>query len=201
MGKRTPEARSNAMPYDKQEEYLLLKRYAQGEEAAFSELYERYAARLLHYVFRCVHDWQEAEDIVQEIFVQVMKDADTFEPKATLSTWMFRIGTFMCLKRNRDRGIHARILGRELEAGTFDRGNPETGGPQDVLKRERIDAVKELVDELPEQHRSVFALREYDNMPYAQIAEVLDIEMGTVKSRLFRARELLREGLQDRGLL
>lgn len=201
LGKRASRAGKGAEPYDKREDYLLLKRFAGGDEAAFAELYDRYAGRLVHYVYRCVHDWQEAEDIVQEVFVQVMKDADTFQPKASLSTWLFRIATFMCLKRKRDRGIHSRILNREAEAGTFSRDNPETGGAQEVLRRERVEAIKELVDHLPEEHRSVFVLREYEDMSYSQIAEVMGIEMGTVKSRLFRARELLREGLQERDLL
>lgn len=201
MSRKKKEGGAKPVAYDKQEEYLLLKKFAAGDEEAFAELYDRYAERLVQYVHRCVGDWQEAEDIVQEVFVQVMKDAATFEPKATLSTWLFRIATFMCLKKKRDRGIRGRILSRETDAGTFDRDNPETDAGEDVLLKERVAAIKELIGTLPQEHKTVFVLREYENMSYRDIADVLGIELGTVKSRLYRAREMLREGLQDRGLL
>ena len=185
----------------KEEEYRLLRRYAAGDEAAFNALYDRYAGRLMNYVYRCVGDWQEAEDIVQEVFLQVMKDAASFEPRAALATWMFRIATFMCLKRKRDKGIRGRILARETEAGTFHRSNPETEAGENALKKERLEALRQLVDALPEEQKSVFVLREQENLPYREIARILDIELGTVKSRLFRAREMLRQGLKERGLL
>lgn len=107
----------------------------------------------------------------------------------------------MCLKRHRDRGIRARILARETEAGTFGRANPEADAAEDAVRSERSAALRQLIAELPIEHKSVFVLREYDHLSYQEIAGIPDVDLGTVKSRLFRAREILRDGLQARGLL
>lgn len=201
-GRKRPESGSSSgkkTAEEKREEYLLLRRYANGDDGAFEEIYSRYADRLLSYVYRYVHDWQEAEDIVQEVFVQVLKDADSFEPRAALSTWMFRIATYMCLKRNRNRGIRGRILSREIANGTFERDNPETDAQTASTRRETVAAIKELAEDLPEEHRTIFILREYENLSYKQIAGNLGMQLGTVKSRLSRTRVMLREGLKAAG--
>ncbi|MBN1809854.1 MAG: sigma-70 family RNA polymerase sigma factor [Planctomycetes bacterium] len=190
-----------ALPPDKRRDYKLLKRFAGGDEKAFVEIYERYSERLLKYTYRCMGDWQEAEDVVQEVFVQVMKDAAGFEPKASLSTWMYRIATFMCAKRHRDRGVRKRIIERELAAGTFDRPAAENEGEKAAELAEQAAAVKEAVAGLPYEQRTAFVLREYEDRSYGEIAEITGAETGTVKSRIFRARQAVRDEMKKRELL
>jgi RNA polymerase sigma-70 factor (ECF subfamily) len=187
--------------YDRQEEYLLLKRFSEGDEQAFSQLYDRYVQKLLYYVHRCVNDWQVAEDIVQEVFIQVMRDAKSFEPRAALSTWIYRIATFMCLKHRRDTGLRHKIITREAKAGTFTRQNPIPGASEELEQSEAAAALSELVQKLPEKHKKVVQLREFADMSYEEIAKAVGIGIGTVKSRLFRARSMLREGLLSMGLV
>ena len=187
--------------YDQQEEYLLLKRFSDGDERAFSQLYDRYAQKLLYYVHRCVNDWQVAEDIVQEVFIQVMHDAASFEPRAALSTWIYRIATFMCLKHRRDTGLRHKIITREAKAGTFTRQNPVPGASEELEQNEAAAALSQLVQKLPEKHKKVVQLREFADMSYEEIAKAVGIGIGTVKSRLFRARSMLREGLLSMGLV
>jgi len=138
---------------------------------------------------------------VQEVFVQVMKDAGTFEPRASFSTWIYRIATFMCLKRHRDKGIRRRILERELAAGTFERSAPESEGEKSAAIAEKVAAIRKIVETLPDDQRTAFVLREYEDKSYGDIADITASEIGTVKSRIFRARHAVREEMKKRGLL
>lgn len=204
MSKRssvTNDAEDKGLPPAERRDYQLLKRYAAGDERAFIDIYDAYSKKLLQYVYHCTGDWQEAEDIVQEVFVQVMKDAATFEPRASLSTWIYRVATFMCLKRHRDRTIRRRIIDREAAAGTFDRTGGGAEGERSAVLSEQVAAIGQIVQSLPLDQKTAFVLREYENKTYEQIANVTDSEIGTVKSRIFRARQSIRDEMRRRGLL
>ena len=199
--KQKPVVEDKDLPPDKRRDYQLLRRFAAGDEKAFLEIYDAYSKKLLQYTYRCMGDWQEAEDIVQEVFVQVMKDAATFEPRASLSTWIYRIATFMCLKRHRDKGIRRRIIDREAAAGTFEKPAPAEDGGRSAEMAEQVAAIKKIVETLPADQKTAFVLREYDGKNYEEIAKITDSEIGTVKSRIFRARQAIREVMLKKGLL
>lgn len=199
--KPRPVVEDKDLPPDKRHDYQLLRRFAEGDEKAFLEIYDTYSKKLLQYTYRCMGDWQEAEDIVQEVFVQVMKDASTFEPRASLSTWIYRIATFMCLKRHRDRGIRRRIIDRESAAGTFEKPVADEDGARSSEVAEQVAAIRKIVETLPSDQKTAFVLREYDGKSYEEIGKITDSEIGTVKSRIFRARQAIREVMAKKGLL
>lgn len=194
-----PASSAQTTDWDENEEYLLLRRYTNGDESAFERLYERHADRLLRYVYKCVGDWQEAEDVVQEVFLQVHKDAGRFLPNATPSTWIFRITTFMCMKRRRDKGIRRRIMDSGIARGVFQPPKPEPAAEEAAVRKETVAAIGNFTASLQEDHKAVLVLRENDGLSYRQIARSLGLHLGTVKSRLSRAREMLRGRLEAEG--
>jgi RNA polymerase sigma-70 factor (ECF subfamily) len=170
-----------------------------GDESAFRTLVERHNARLYETVLRIVKERADAEEVVQETFFRAWRNLENFQFDSALYTWLYRIAVNAAvdLSSRRRRRQHVSIDDEKSHVGGTIRGDdpPPAAGPQ---RGEAIALVREGVEQLPEPFKSILILREYGDLSYDQLAEVLDIPKGTVESRLFRARMRLRDWLVEK---
>jgi len=172
----------------------LVQTFIEGDERAFSELVQRYDNRLLNFVYRTVGDRQRAEDLVQETFVRVYRHIERFDQTKKFSTWIYTIAGNLAKNELRNRSRNPLVLFQTIKKNWDADHRPleweDTHYKPDDLYRKRFlkAKVEEAVEQLPEHHRVVFVLRELEGKTYEEIAEITGCNLGTVKSRLNRAR-------------
>ena len=182
------------MPYDTDRE--IVRGCLAGEEAAFEVLLGHYQVRVFSFVGRLVCNDAEAEDLCQEIFLKAFANLDTYDRARPLISWLLGIAhnSVVDFLRSRNPG-----LSLDDEASAFELPDPGQSVEkvvQSVLDQETLGA---LIAQLPEKYREAVLLRHMEELDYAAMAEVLGLPQGTVKIRLFRAREMMRSKLQSMG--
>src|SRR6186997_1297673 len=170
-----------------------------GEERAFSELVTRYQTRLLNFVYRTIGDREKAEDLVQEVFIRVYRHIHRFDRTKKFSTWVYTIASNLAKNELRNRSRNPLVLFQTMKGNWEDEDRPlqfedTTARPDDLYRKRHLrELVAETVAKLPAHHREVFVLRELEGKSYEEIAEITDCNLGTVKSRLNRARNSFAE--------
>jgi RNA polymerase sigma-70 factor (ECF subfamily) len=170
-----------------------------GEERAFTELVERYQGRLLNFIYRTIGDREKAEDLVQEVFIRVYRHLHRFDRSKKFSTWAYTIASNLAKNELRNRSRNPLVLFQTVQKNQGDSERPVefedfNSRPDDMYERRHLrQLVEETVAKLPEHHRNVFILRELEGKSYEEIAEITDCNLGTVKSRLNRARNSFAE--------
>jgi RNA polymerase sigma-70 factor, ECF subfamily len=165
-----------------------------GEERAFQELVERYQARLLNFIYRTIGDREKAEDLVQEVFIRVYRHIHRFDRTKKFSTWAYTIASNLAKNELRNRSRNPLVLFQTIRANWDDEDRPlqfedSSARPDDMFRKRHLrELVEQTVAKLPDHHRQVFVLRELEGKSYEEIAEITDCNLGTVKSRLNRAR-------------
>jgi RNA polymerase sigma-70 factor (ECF subfamily) len=168
--------------------------FLDGESRAFDELVNRYQNRLLNFVYRTTGDRERAEDLVQEVFVRVYRHIHRFDRSRKFSTWIYTIASNLAKNELRNRSRNPLVLFQTIRRNWEDDDRPlqfeDPGSRPDDLYRKRHlrEAVEDAVEKLPPHHRNVFVLRELEGKSYEEIAEITSCNLGTVKSRLNRAR-------------
>ncbi len=173
-----------------------------GNMAGFDYLIQKYRKPIIHFMYRMVHNQAVAEELAQEVFLRVYRSRETYRAEARFSTWLYRIATNLGVN-------HARDNRRERTASTvyLDEPDAETGTTPDVadttpdieatlLRRERLNAIRQHVLALPERQRMAVLMHKYEGMDYKQIGDVLKLSESATKSLLFRAYQTLREKLK-----
>jgi RNA polymerase sigma-70 factor (ECF subfamily) len=166
-----------------------------GEERAFQELVTRYQTRLLNFIYRTISDREKAEDLVQEVFIRVYRHIGRFDRSKKFSTWIYTIASNLAKNELRNRSRNPLVLFQSLKkAGPQEDERPlqfedAASRPDDLYRKRHLrELVEESVAKLPAHHREVFVLRELEGKSYEEIAEITHTNLGTVKSRLNRAR-------------
>jgi RNA polymerase sigma-70 factor, ECF subfamily len=168
--------------------------FLDGEERAFGELVERYQTRLLNFVYRTIGDREKAEDLVQEVFIRVYRHLHRFDRTKKFSTWIYTIASNLAKNELRNRSRNPLVLFQTIRKNWQDEDRPlqfedSSTRPDDLYRKRHLRAlVESSVAQLPEHHREVFVLRELEGKSYEEIAEITSTNLGTVKSRLNRAR-------------
>jgi RNA polymerase sigma-70 factor (ECF subfamily) len=178
-----------------EKEELLVKRAKRGDVSAFSELVRRYERYVLNLVYRTLGRSEDAEDIAQEAFVKAFLNIKKFKEESKFSTWLSKIVINLCMDKIREKANKE----ENLEEGVW-LTIPQSSyySPEETVERLEIqERIKKAVMSLPEDLRIVFVLREFEDLSYQEISEMLDIPIGTVESRLYRARMKLRSLLKD----
>ena len=171
-----------------------------GDERAFRELVERYQTRLLNFIYRMIGDRERAEDLVQETFLRVYRHLDRFDRTKRFACWIYIIASNLAKNELRDRSRTPLIPFQSLRPAWRDDDDnlpqfedPATR-PDDLYRQRQLRAVVAAsVEQLPEHHRQVFVLRELEGKSYGEIAEITGCKLGTVRSRLNRARSSFAE--------
>jgi RNA polymerase sigma-70 factor (ECF subfamily) len=178
--------------------------YLAGDRRAFDELVERYQRRLLNFVYRTIGDRERGEDLVQEVFIRVHRHLHRFDQTKKFSTWIYTIASNLAKNELRNRSRNPLVLFQTIKKNWDADHRPlqfedTQSKPDDMFRKRHL---KELVDwavaQLPEHHRMVFVLRELEGKSYEEIAEITDCNLGTVKSRLNRARARFAQVIEPR---
>ncbi len=182
----------------------LIRLATEGNPQALEELVRRYRGLIFNLIFRMVGNREEAEDLVQETFVKAFRSLHSFNDEFAFSTWLYKIAsnhTIDLLRRKRlqllslDEPVRTREgeVSREYPDENF---NPE----RSLITSESTQIIFNAIEALPEKYRIIITLRHKEEKSYEEISRILKVPIGTVKARLFRARELLREKLKKSGL-
>ena len=161
-----------------------------GRTAAFGTLVERYDRAVYHLAYRTLRDQEEARDVAQEAFFKAYRSLRTFKPGAKFSTWLFAIAYHACCDRLSRR---RRYSNEELP----ERADPSAGPESEAIASDEALRLRRAIAALPEKYRAVITLYHLQGRQYEEIAQVLGMPMGTVKTHLFRAKEQLRKILNE----
>ncbi|MFN8178186.1 MAG: sigma-70 family RNA polymerase sigma factor [bacterium] len=178
----------------------LVRRAKAGEEEAFSELVERHQARVYQHAERLLGNRQDAEEVLQDTFLQAYRNLAGFEERSRFSTWIYRIATNEALMRLRRASRRREVLLEEAPSGEVERASDEVrefarSALDDVMDREVREILKKALVELPDEYRVVFVLRDVEGFSNAEVADILGLSVPAVKSRLHRSRIWLRDRL------
>lgn len=181
----------------------IMLRVKAGDEAAFSYLVQKYRRAMVGFMYRMTHNPSVSEDLAQEVFLRVYRSREGYEASAKFTTWLYRIATNLAVN-------HARDTRHERPENTvsLDEPDQESGTTLDVadgsltveeamLRRERMRAIRQRVEALPERQRMAVIMHKYQQLDYREIARVMKLSESGTKSLLFRAYETLREQLKE----
>ena len=180
----------------------LVAAHLEGVPGAFSELYGRYRDRLVQFIWRKTGDRDRAEDLVQEAFIRVTRHLHRFDQNKKFSTWIYTICSNLSKNELRNRSRSPLVLFQKLTTHWEPDHRPlqfedQTGRPDDQYRKRYLqEIVEQTVEELPEHHKLVFRLRELEGKSYEEIADITGVNLGTVKSRLHRARTSFAERIE-----
>jgi RNA polymerase sigma-70 factor, ECF subfamily len=178
-----------------QDDTQLVKASQQGDQDAFASLMQRHQRRVFNLVLRMLQDYEEASEITQEAFLAAWLGLPSFRGEARFATWLYRIAYHGALKQL-ERRKRERSLRKALEAEQILEEVNKQKQAEDMLElRARLAMVREQMEELPTRYRSVLILRNLQEMTYEEMADILTMPIGTIKTHLFRARNLLKERL------
>jgi len=180
------------------DDHALIERCKHGDVAAFEPLVEKYRDRAWRLAFNILRDREDAWDVTQEAFVRAWQALPSFRGQSAFYTWLFRIVVNVASDRARQRAARGRAFGTErVPEEEWDRSMPDPApAPDDEARRaEERARIQQALAALPEHHRTIIMLSDLEGLSYREIAEVLDIPMGTVMSRLHHARKRLRDVL------
>lgn len=193
------------------DEQLMISLVEEDNLNAFEILLTRYEKPLLIYIIRLIGDYQKAQDLYQETFYRIFKKRESFDPNLRFSTWAYRIATNLCIKELKRKTQELEISLEDINQGKlFSRrsidkrvtnilSNPSH--EEKLIKKDLEDKIQVLVKSLPEKLLSVFILSEYQDFSHREIAKILKIPLGTVKSRLRKSFRQLHELIVKRGLI
>jgi RNA polymerase sigma-70 factor (ECF subfamily) len=181
----------------------VMLRVKTGDESAFAYLVQKYRRPMVGFMYRMCHNPSTAEELAQEVFLRVYRSRTTYEPSAKFTTWLYRIATNLAVNHARDTRHERpentmRLDEPDQETGlTPDLPDESLSAEEQILKRERLAAIRSKVNALPERQRVAVIMHKYQQMDYRQIAGVLKLSESATKSLLFRAYETLREQLKE----
>jgi len=190
----------------------LMQRFQKGDEGAFTLLVRRHQQPLINFIARFINDRDSAEDLAQETFIRIFKAAHRYQPgRARFNTWMYHIASNLCKNQLRNRGRRDQYQVENVARnGSDDDGDIEQvdlieSAPADAsfqpevqLERKELrKAVQKAIAELPEEYRLPLVLRDLQGLSYDEISKVLELRSGTTKSRINRARLMLKEKLKS----
>ncbi len=181
----------------------IMLRVRDGDDSGFDFLIAKYRRPIVHFMYRMVHNQGIAEELAQEVFLRVYRSRATYRAEARFSTWLYRIATNLGVNHARDTKYEraaSNVYLDEPDAETGTRPDLADSTPtaeQDLLREERMQAIRKYVMALPERQRAAVLMHKYEGMDYKQIGDVLKLSESATKSLLFRAYQSLREKLKD----
>src|SRR5271154_5328228 len=190
------------MPVQSAPDAELMLRVKRGDHAAFADLVDKYKQPVMNFVYRSLRDETEAEDLAQNVFLQVYKSRSRYKQTAKFSTWLFTIARNLCLNEIRRRSRHPAESLEETHAENEDQPQRQYEDKkvflptENVLHGELAKKIEEALAELPENQRTAILLCRQEELSYEEIAEVLDCSLSATKSLIHRGRETLKEKLK-----
>lgn len=181
-------------------ETQLVEKSMDGDLDAFEELVLLFDKKIYNYCLRMTNNRSDAEDLAQEVFLKAYKNLKNFRNDSKFSTWIYRIAYNTCIDNYRKKRLKLLPLNKIIdeEQQEISIPSPDPLPEEQVISNEKYSLIKECIAQLKPRYKSVIILRDIHNYSYREIAEILDIPIGTVKSDISRARALLRKALKSR---
>jgi len=177
--------------------------YRDGDVRAFEVLVTRHRKPIYNFILRFVRDAAQAEDVMQETFLRVIKGAEAYERQAKFTTWLYTIARNLCVDASR-RGKHRKAASLDAPVGDDDGAalidliaGGDAGADKQAISRELGVRLKKAIESLPDEQREIFRLREVSDLQFNEIAQIVGCPENTVKSRMRYALEKLREALEE----
>ena len=178
-----------------QEDLELVAKAKEGDQNAFSKLMARYRDSIFFMVLKMVNNKEDANDLTVETFAKAFEKLEKYQPEYAFSTWLFRVATNNCIDFIRKKKLNTMSIHGMMDEDGEDKTlqikadvlNPE----ETSIKKQQTEELKLLIENLPIRYRNLITLRYFDELSYEEIAQQLDLPLGTVKAQLFRARYLL----------
>lgn len=179
----------------------LVSRARSGDNKAFEKLLKKYRKSVYYMLLKMVNNADDAEDLTQEAFAKAFNSLGKFDSKYAFSTWLFRIATNNCIdfirkKRVSTVSIDSPYENEDGDSMSFDIRDPDFNPDDLMLRKQRKEYLQIAVDKLPDKYKLLVDLRYFQELSYEEVADELELPLGTVKAQLFRARELLAEELK-----
>jgi RNA polymerase sigma-70 factor (ECF subfamily) len=196
------EVREKTVSVKRESDHQLIEATKQGDEAAFAEIVNRYRNPLTNYLFRMLNDYEEAVDLAQETFVRVYFAIERYHTEYAFSTYIYRIATNLAIseirkkKRRKLLSLTSFFQSEDGDAQEFHPIDEKSLPDEDLIETERNKTIEKAIATLPDKYRAPIVLREIQELSYEEIAQILGLGLGTTKSRISRARALLREKLK-----
>lgn len=197
------EVREKSVSDKKLSDHQLIEATKCGDEAAFAEIVNRYRNPLTNYLFRMLADYEEAVDLAQETFVRVYFALERYHTDYAFSTYIYRIATNLAIseirkkKRRKLLSLTSFFQNEDNETQEFHPPDEKSLPDEDLIEKERNRTIEKAIATLPDKYRAPIVLREIQELSYEEIAQILGLGLGTTKSRISRARGLLREKLKQ----
>jgi len=192
----------NLEGYMKESDDELMQRCKDGDMSAFDIIVQRHKTHIINFVYRFLYDYQTAEDITQKVFIRIYRNIKRYRPdKAGFLVWMYKIASNLCKNELRNRSLHAKVM---IAPATSDNDalidQIEDSSPTLDLNLENNElnyTLSQAISSLPEKFRAVIILRDIQNMSYDEISKIINKPLGTVKSRLNRARLMVKDKVSE----
>ncbi|MDZ7807026.1 MAG: sigma-70 family RNA polymerase sigma factor [Gracilimonas sp.] len=193
--------RKNASASSLEDDALVSEALA-GKEDSYSKLVDKYQKPLYFHIRKMIKEVELVDDLVQEVFMKAFHNLNSYSNEYAFSTWIYRIATNHTIDYLRKKKLQTLSIDQPYKTkdGDMEMQLPDESFSTDqpVMKKERKAIVQEAIDNLPEKYRLVIEMRHMEEKSYQEIAEILDLPLGTVKAHIFRARELLYKALIDK---
>lgn len=184
----------------KLEDHRLIHAARKGDQKAYEALLEKYRNLVYHVMIKMVGNPQEAEDLTQEAFIKAFNALDSFNEEFAFSTWLMKIATNNCIDFLRKRKLRVFSIDEPIhykdEELHYEIPDQELTADRKMLAEERSKFIDKAIQSLPPRYRHVILLRHKEEKSYEDIAEILNLPLGTVKARIFRAREMLNKKIK-----
>ena len=197
------EVRKKSVSAKNLSDHQLIEATKKGDEASFAEIVNRYRNPLTNYLFRMLNDYEEAVDLAQETFVRVYFAIERYHTDYAFSTYIYRIATNLAIseirkkKRRKLLSLTSFFQNDDNETQEFNPPDGKSLPDEDLIETERNRTIEKAIATLPDKYRAPIVLREIQELSYEEIAHILGLGLGTTKSRISRARGLLREKLKQ----
>ncbi len=194
----------NTLSQKATEDYSLVLQAIDGDQKAFAKLLSRYRQSVFHAILKMVRNREDAEDLTLEAFGKAFNKLSSYTPNYAFSTWLFKIAINNCIDYMRKKRLHTLSLDEPIEAGSkqdfSEMVRSNTRDPEaEMIREQRVDVLRQIIGGLNDKYRLMVELRYYEQLSYEEIANELDIPLGTVKAQLFRAKQLMSAQLKRPG--